>query len=79
MVAVGATVPDPEVGCAPRPLSILTLVAFVVVHVSVEDCPAVIDVGDAVKVAVGAVGGAAVTVTVTCLVVVPPAPVAVSV
>ena len=37
----------------------VTLVAFVVFHVRVEDWPARIEVGDAVRVAVGATGPAA--------------------
>jgi hypothetical protein len=44
-------------------LSIDTEVALVLVQVSVDDWPAVIEVGDAEKVAVG---GAGPTVTVTC-------------
>lgn len=50
------------------------LVALVVVHVSVELLPVVIDVGFAVSVTVGA-GGAAVTVTMVEAGVLPPAPV----
>jgi len=76
VVAVGDTGAEPESGREPRPLSIVTVVAFVVVHVRVDDWPAMIAVGFAVKLAVGA---GLVTVTVTCFVVVPPAPVAVSV
>src|SRR5437764_102443 len=68
---------DPARGCGPMPLSIETEVAFVVVHVRVDDWPLVIEVGLAVKVAVGAV---VVTVTVACFAVVaPPLAVATSV
>jgi hypothetical protein len=45
-------------------LSIDTEVALLLVHVSVDDWPAVIDVGEAENVAVGA--GEPLTVTVTC-------------
>ena len=45
----------PEVGCDPRPLSIVTEVAFVVVQLSVELCPAVMLAGFAVKLIVGTV------------------------
>lgn len=48
----------PDVATLPTPLSMLAEVAFVVVHVSVADCPAVMLVGDAVSEAVG--GGTAV-------------------
>jgi hypothetical protein len=51
----------------------LTDVAFVVVHDKVEDPPAAIDVGEALKVIVG---GGLVTVIVTDCCVLPPAPVA---
>ena len=61
-------------GRRPIPLSIDTFVAFVVDHVSVVDCPALIVLGDAVNVSVGPLE----TVTVTWRVVVPPVPVAVS-
>jgi hypothetical protein len=54
----------------------LTLVAFVVVHVRVDAAPAATDVGLAANVIVGAV---AVAVIVTLWVAVPPAPVAVAV
>ena len=76
MVVVGLTPTDPEVGFEPTPLSIETEVAFVDVHVSVDDCPEVIAVGEAENVAVGA---GCVTVTDAVLVIVPPGPVAVSV
>jgi hypothetical protein len=52
---------------------ILTLVAFVLVHVSVDDCPDAIGVGDALKVTVGA----GTTVTVAVAVTLPAALVAV--
>ena len=79
MVVVGCTVTvPPDTGVtAPMPLSMLADVAFVVVHVSIADWPAVMLVGDAVKVAVG--GGGGCTVTVACAVAVPKRPVAVSV
>ena len=54
VVLVGLTDTFPDVGLLPTPLSIETEVAFVVVHVSVDDCPAPIDVGAALNVAVGA-------------------------
>jgi len=66
---------DPARGCAPMPLSIVTDVAFVVVQVNVEDCPVVMEAGLAANV----IAGGSFTVTVTCFVTVPPAPVAVSV
>ena len=50
-----------------------TLVAFVLVHVRVDDPPVAMVPGVAVKVTVGATA----TVTVTCAVDVPPGPVAV--
>jgi hypothetical protein len=53
-----------------------TVVAFVDVHVSVDDWPLRIVVGDAANVAAG---GAGFTVTVAVFVTVPPGPVAVSV
>ena len=53
------------------------IVAFVVVHESVDESPDVIVVGDAVSVQSGAGGG--VTVTVAVHATVPPAPVAVPV
>src|ERR1019366_4141844 len=64
VVSVGCTVVDPDTGCDPTPLSIEIVVALDDVQVSVDDCPSVIVVGNAEKVAVGA---AAPTVTVTCL------------
>jgi hypothetical protein len=53
-----------------------TVVALAVDQVSVEDCPAMIDVGAAENVAVGA---GCVTVTEAVFVMVPPGPVAVRV
>ena len=77
MVAVGETVAVPLAGkLLPTLLSMLTLVALVVLHVSVDDPPGLIDVGEAVKVIVGA---PEVVVTVTLAFAVPPAPVAVPV
>ena len=43
----------------------VTWVAFDVVHVNIDDCPLVIDIGAAVKFAVGIEGGGAVVDTVT--------------
>src|SRR5689334_8122393 len=59
VVAAGITIAEPLSACAPTPLSIETLVAFVVVQVSVDDSPAVIDVGLALNEIVG--GGVTVT------------------
>ena len=74
MVAAGDTLAVPLVANAvPTPLLMLTDVAFVVVHDKVEDPPAAIDVGEALKVIVG---GGLVTVIVTDCCVLPPAPVA---
>ena len=67
---------EPETGCAPTPLSIVTDVALVVFQMSVEFCPLVIVLGVAEKEIVGA---GCVTVTVAVFVTVPPGPVAVSV
>ncbi len=55
--------------------SVVTVVAFVVVHVTVEDWPGAMDVGLALNV----IAGGGWTVTVTCFVAVPPAPDAVRV
>jgi len=74
-VTLGDTAIDPFTACGPRPLSIVTLVAFVVVQESVEDCPADTVEGFAMKVLVG--GGF--TVTVADADWVPPGPVAVTV
>jgi hypothetical protein len=76
VVVVGLTLAVPDTGLLPTPLSIEIVVALVEDQVSVDDWPALIDVGDAEKVAVGA---GCVTVTVAVFVVVPPGPVAVSV
>lgn len=65
MVDDGLTLVLPDVGLLPTPLSMEIDVAFDDVHVSVEDCPRLMVVGAAEKVAVGA---AAPTVTVTCFV-----------
>ena len=75
MLCVGDTLIEPASGCAPKPLSIDTDVAFCVVHVSVELCPVTIDDGIAVNVT----AGAGTTVTVAVFVIVPPDPVAVNV
>jgi hypothetical protein len=61
----GLTLVLPDVAWLPTPLSMEIDVAFDDVHVSVDDCPGLMVVGAAEKVAVGA---AAPTVTVTCLV-----------
>ena len=77
VVVVGLTevvVLGPKV---PTPLLIETLVTFVVVQVSVDEFPLMIDAGLAVKLLI--VGAGSVTVTVTVAVVVPPGPVAVKV
>lgn len=76
VVAAGDTASDPFRGWAPRPLSMLTEVALLVVHESVEDWPPAMLVGDAVNVAEGP---GWMTVTVICRVSVPPGPVAVRV
>ena len=75
MVA-GLTLIEPFAGCAPTPLSMVTLVAFVVVQLNVVELPAGIVEGDAVKLLTV---GNGLTVTVTVDVAVPPGPVAVSV
>ena len=62
---VGLTPTEPDVGLLPTPLSIETVVALVVVQVSVDDWPEAIDVGAAENVAAGA---GCPTVTVTCFV-----------
>ena len=67
---------DPDTGCDPTPLSIVTVVALVVLQISVEPWPDPTLLGDAEKETVGA---GMVTVTVAVLVIVPPGPVAVSV
>jgi hypothetical protein len=80
VVSVGETEVEPaETGeTLPTPLSIVALVAFVVVHESVEASPALIVFGFAVSVHVGAEGGEVVTVTVVSHVAVPPFPFTVS-
>src|SRR5947209_1599277 len=64
VVAAGLTPIDPLTGWLPTPLSIDTVVALLLVQVSVDDWPALIDVGAAENVAVGA--GVLATVTVPC-------------
>jgi hypothetical protein len=54
VVFVGLTVVDPEAETIPTPWSIETVLAFVVVHVKVEEFPAVMVAGEAESVAVGA-------------------------
>jgi len=77
VVTVGETVVEPDVPGALKPLPV-QLVAFVLLQVSVEDCPLVIEVGFAESVAVGC-GLFAVTVTVAVAGdEVPPAPVQVT-
>jgi len=71
----GDTEVEPLAATAPTPLSIETLVEFATVHASVDDEPATIAVGEAVKVMLGRL----LTVTSAWLVSVPPGPVAVSV
>jgi hypothetical protein len=73
---IGETLLVPEAGTVPIPWLIVTDVALVVDHVSVDEPPAVIEAGDAVSVAVG-IGG--VTVTEALAVAVPVALVAVMV
>lgn len=76
VVVVGLTVVEPEGDTTPIPWSMETVVAFAVVHVRVDEFPAVIVVGFAVSLAVGT---DACTVTVAEAVVLPPGPVAVRV
>ena len=74
MVSAGDTVALPFNGSLPpQPSEAEHELAFVLDHVSVEDCPALIDAGFAEMDTVGV--GAAVTVTVTLLLAVPPLPV----
>ena len=54
VVVVGLTVVEPDAETTPMPWSIETVVAFVVLHVSVEVFPAMIVAGFAESVAVGA-------------------------
>jgi len=76
VVVAGVTLTDPLAGCAPTPLSMVTLVAFAVVQLNVELLPAGTLPGVAVKLLTV---GNGLTVTVTVDVAVPPGPVAVSV
>jgi hypothetical protein len=74
--AVGETVSEPLTVCVPLQLpDAEQLVALVELHVSVEDWPAVIDVGVAVRVTEGVGVDAVVTVTLADPVLDPPAPV----
>jgi len=60
----GVTLLDPLAETAAP--SNVTVVAFDVVHVNIDDCPLVIDIGDAVRLAAGTgAGGGAVVDTVT--------------
>ena len=78
--AVGETVSEPLRVCVPLQLpDAEQLVALVELHVSVEDWPAVIDVGVAVRVTVGVGVDAVVTVRLADAVPNPPAPVQVRV
>ena len=64
--AVGETVSEPLTVCVPLQLpDAEQLVALVELHVSVEDWPAVIDVGVAVRVTVGVVTGVKLATRVT--------------
>jgi len=76
VVVAGLTLIEPFAGCAPTPLSMVTLVAFVVDQLKVVAPPAGIVAGVAVKLLTV---GNALTVTVTVALAVPPGPVAVSV
>ena len=77
---VGETETEPPATgvTAPTPWSMEADVEFVVVHVSVEEEPETIEVGEATRVQDGAFG-TSVIVTVATQVTVPPAPVAVKV
>ena len=57
-MTVGETEVLPDVPLAVKPVPV-QLVAFVLLHVSVEDCPDVIDVGFAERVAAGTAGAVA--------------------
>ena len=58
VVAVGATDCVPEIAFVPvQPPEAVHDATFVELHESVDDCPLVMDVGDAEKVSVGAGGG----------------------
>src|SRR3954468_5800209 len=74
VVTVGCTEVEPESGCEPTPLSMVTVVAFVVVQTSDEFCPEAIVPGVAENEIVGA---GVFTVTVAVVVMVPPGPVTV--
>jgi hypothetical protein len=80
-VLVGLTVADPLSACVPVPTAglMLTLVAFVLAHVSVALPPLAIVAGLAVRVTVGFVELPDATVTVAVPVAVPPPPTAVTV
>ena len=79
-VEFAETVSEPLTVCVPLQLpDAEQLVALVELHVSVEDWPAVIDVGVAVRVMVGVGVDAVVTVTLADAVPDPPAPVQVRV
>ena len=77
VVEVGLTDLVPDAATVPMLWSIETVVAFVLDHVSVDDAPDVIDVGEALIVTVGS-GGGALTVTVAVAVAEPAALVAVT-
>ncbi len=65
VVTVGDTEREPSTATLPTPLLIVTVVALVVAQVRVEDCPALIVAGAAVKLSHFGASGAGVTVTVT--------------
>ena len=75
---VGLTDLVPDAATVPMPWLIDTVVAFELDHVSVDDAPDVMEVGEALIVTVGTAGGA-VTVTVAVAVTEPVALVAVRV
>jgi hypothetical protein len=80
VVEAGETASDPLTGLVPlHPPDAAQLVALAEVQVSVEDWPAVIDVGVAVRVTVGVGVDAVVTVTLADAVPDPPGPVQVRV
>ena len=76
-MAVGLTDLVPDAATVPMLWSIETVVAFVLDQVSVDAAPDVMDVGEALIVTVGSVGGA-LTVTVAVAVTEPAALVAVT-
>ena len=78
VVVVGFTDREPDAETEPMPWSIVTVVAFVVVHDRVDDEPETMVLGVAVNVTVGGVGGG-LTNTVAVAVVDPALFVAVSV